>query len=162
MLESSDLGTGGQAAYPGATAGFLAVLFADAVESAKNFASDFFIFSTIIPTVTGTPLPYPNVDDTSVAGEQVGENTSMRTNAADIASSSQIVLFTYKYSAKSPAVSMELAQDAYNYFDSWLVEQFAIRIARAAAPKFLLGSGDRRTDGAANSRNEFRRCSRRK
>jgi HK97 family phage major capsid protein len=144
------MGTGGLGAYPGTTGGFLApILFADAVESAKKLASDFFAFSTIIPTTTGTPLPYPNVDDTGVSGEQVAENSSMKTNAADVpGEGDQVVFYSYKYSAKSPAISIELAQDAYNDFDSWLIETFATRIARAASTKFLLGLGPNNTTGS--------------
>jgi HK97 family phage major capsid protein len=138
--ETRDIGTGGEAAYPGATAGFFAPMeFANKTEAALKFYGDMFLSSTIQKTGTGTPYPYPNSDDTSVSGEQVSEGAQV--TSQDIASVGQVVLNSYKYSSRLLKVSQELAQDAYYDFDAYLAEQFGIRLARAANAKFTSGTG---------------------
>jgi HK97 family phage major capsid protein len=129
-------------AYPGSTSGFLVpVEFAEKVEFALKFHSDFWATSTIIKTERGGPFGYPTSDDSSVSGELLYENLPYTTSNSDIASTGQVNFSTYKFSSRLVKVSMELAQDAWAGFEDYLAEQLAIRLARAATPFFTTGQG---------------------
>lgn len=140
-VESRDMGEGLLGgAYPGSVGGFLApVLFANKVNAALKFYSDLFISSTIYPAGAGTPLAYPNVDDTSVSGELVREAT--QTSEADVANIGGITFSSYRFSSKIIKLSLELVQDSFFGFEDWLANQLAIRIVRGANPYLTTGAG---------------------
>jgi len=141
LTERRDMGTGGQAAGPGATAGFFVPAeFSERVNSAAKFYGPMLDLATIQDTVSGAPRAYPEDNDTSVSGEQVDENSSV-TIGTDISNLNGVVLKSFKYSSKLIKVSIELVQDAGFDLEAYLADRFAIRIARALHPKLTTGAG---------------------
>lgn len=139
LFEMRDMGTGGQGAYPGATSGFFVpVGFAGQFEAALKYYGGMLQAAKIWDTATGNPIPYPSVDDTTVIGEQVDENAPV--SGADVPVS-QIMYGAFKYSSKLVKVSIELLQDSAFDLESFLTEQFAIRIGRILNKKFTTGVG---------------------
>ena len=142
LREFRDMGTGGQAAGPGATAGFFVPAdFYAKVSSALAFYGPMLDpdVVTIHETTEGAPKGYPEDNDTTIAGEQLEENA--QATEEDIQGLSSVVLKAFRYSSKLVKCSIALAQDTGFDLDAYLADRFAIRIARAVNPKLTTGVG---------------------
>lgn len=93
--------------------------------------------ATVIRTETGGNLPWPKVDDTGSKGRILAENT-----AADNLSvgTGTVTLGAFKYTSDFVKVSMELLQDSFMDWDSYLMRQLATRIARIQNDHFTFGA----------------------
>jgi HK97 family phage major capsid protein len=132
--ESRDMGvgTGNLGGY------FVPQGFVYDVEVAMKFISQLFANARLLDTSTGNPLPHPTANDTVNSGELVGEGQQVSTQDVAVG---QIVFGAYKFSTKMVKVSLELAQDSAFPMDSFLKEQFAVRLARALNPYLTNGTG---------------------
>jgi len=113
--------------------------FVQDIEVALRFYGEVLSVSRDMPTLTGAPLPYPTTDDTSIEAEIVGEGQQVGTQVVGIGN---VVLQAWKYSTKLVQVSLELLQDAAFNIDRFLIERFAIRLARKWEDDFINGTGD--------------------
>jgi len=144
-VESRDMGSGGQGAYPGATTGFFVpVGFTNKIEDALKYYGDMWNQAEVLDTATGQQLPYPTDNDTTVAGEIVGEGQQVST--ADV-SLGQILFGAWKFSSKLVKVSIELLQDSAFDMESFLVKKFGTRLGRISNTKFTVGSGTNEPKG---------------
>jgi HK97 family phage major capsid protein len=108
------------------------------VETALKYYGPMLSVGRILPTASGNPLPYPTVNDTTVVGELVAENTTV-TNA-DL-TVGQLTLNAFKFSTKMIPVSIELIQDSAFNLDSYLKDTMATRLGRILNTKFTVGAG---------------------
>ncbi len=98
----------------------------------------------LLPTATGNTLSWPNSNDTGTVGEIVNENTAVD---SAIASIGHVNLGAYKYSTKMVQVSLELVQDSAFDIESYLKEQFVIRLGRITNTHFTNGTGTAQPTG---------------
>jgi HK97 family phage major capsid protein len=96
------------------------------------------------PTPTGAPLPWPTTNDSSIEAELVGEGQQVDTQDLNVGN---IVFGAYKLSTKLVKVSLELLQDSAFPLESYLVEQFAIRLGRKLNNLFTVGTGSSEPTG---------------
>ena len=144
-LENRDMGTGGGNALQGTGGGyFVPVGFVNDVENAMKYYGPMLQTSTIMPTATGQPLPYPTDNDTTVVGELIGEGTQVST--ADVTLSS-IIFNAYQYSTKMVKVSRQLLQDSAFDIEAFLKMKFAERIGRIGNTHFTTGTGASQPNG---------------
>ncbi len=139
--EQRDMGSGGQGAYPGATAGFLVPLgFVMNIIEALKYIGPLLDDGVVdmMDTATGQLLPYPTENDVNIMGERVGEGQQV--SAQDV-SLGQIMLSAWKYSSKMVKVSLELLQDSAFDLEKWLIRVLAIRLGRILVYEFTLGTG---------------------
>jgi HK97 family phage major capsid protein len=143
LAEHRDMGTGGQGAFPGATAGFFVpVGFFNDVEDALKYYGPMLNGGEGMPflldTDTGQPLPYPAADDTLQVGEQLNENSAVTTQDVNL----QMVMFgAWKYSTKLVKVSLELLQDSAFDVEAFLSTEFGRRLGRIVNTKVTIGTG---------------------
>lgn len=137
--EYRDMGTGGGNALQGTGGGyFVPVGFVDEVDEGMKWYGDMLRSSTIMRTATGQPLPWPNDNDTSNVGEQVGEGITVTEGDLSLGN---IVFGAYKFSTKMIKVSVEMLQDSAFDLESYVKEKFAIRIGRIINTKTTTGAG---------------------
>jgi HK97 family phage major capsid protein len=145
LQEFRDMGTGGGNALQGSGGGyFVPVGFVDKVEDAMKWYGDMLRSSTILPTATGQPLPFPTDNDTGTVGELVGE--AVQVSTADL-TLSNLTLNAYKYSTKMVKVSIELLQDSAFDLESYLAAKFAERTGRILNTHFSTGTGTSQPKG---------------
>jgi HK97 family phage major capsid protein len=142
-LETRDMGTGGQAAFPGSSAGFFVpVGFVFEVEEAMKYYGPMLNggpqMPRILDTDTGAPLPFPAADDTAQVGEQVDENASVTVQDVNI---QQVMFGAFKYSTKVVKVSLELMQDSAFDIEDFLIAEFGRRLGRIINTKTTVGAG---------------------
>jgi len=114
------------------------------VETAMKFYGEMLQAGDIMDTATGQDLPWPTQNDTAVSGEQIDENTQV--NKQDL-SFGRAVFKAFKYSTKMIPISMELLQDTAFDLESYVTEQFAIRLGRILNTKFTTGAGTTEPQG---------------
>jgi len=114
------------------------------IEDALKYFGAMLMSSEIMPTATGQPLPYPTDNDTTVAGELIGEGTQVTTN--DIALGS-ITFNAYKFSTKMIKVSIELLQDSAFDLEAFIRQKFAQRLGRVLNTYFTTGTGTAQPKG---------------
>ena len=138
-VEYRDMTAGGG---PGLTfsgaAPLVPVGFVSKIEEALKWFGGMFEASTIFPTDSGQPLPYPTDNDVNVTGEQVGEGQQV--SMADV-NVGYMTLGAFKYSTKLIRISMELIQDSAFDIESYLAGKFATRLGRILNLKFTTGVG---------------------
>ena len=100
--------------------------------------------ATILPTVSGNTIPWPNNNDTSNKGELLAENTAV--NEQDLVFGSTSLL-AYKYSSKMVRVSNELLNDSAIGLESYLSKALGTRIARITNEHFTTGTGSGQPSG---------------
>ena len=143
--EFRDMGTGGGNALQGTGGGyFVPVGFVDEVDEAMKWYGDMLRSSTIMPTATGQPLPWPNDNDTTNTGELVGEGVQVTEGDVNLGN---VVFGAYKYSTKMVKVSLELLQDSAFDLESYCKEKFAIRIGRILNTHTTTGTGTNQPKG---------------
>jgi len=114
------------------------------IEVALKYYGPMLAVSKILNTDTGQPLPYPTVNDVTVEAELVGEGAE--TIQADV-TPSNIIFGAWKLSTKIVKVSLELLQDSAFDLESFLKEQFAIRLGRKLNTLFTTGDGEEKPTG---------------
>lgn len=100
--------------------------------------------SQVIETTTGADIPIPTADDTANMGEQVGENQAVSEQDAAVGAKS---FPTYLFSTKMIRASIVLMQDAPGWFENWLRDRMAERLARILNTKWTSGSGAATIEG---------------
>ena len=144
--EFRDMGTGGGNALQGSGGGFFVKIgLASEIESAMKYYGPMLDIATVFDTDTGGPLPYPTVNDTASVGAIIGENTQITTEA-DL-TVSNLVFGANKYTTNLVKVSLELLQDSAFDLESYLKEQFAIRLGRILNTHFTTGTGTSQPKG---------------
>jgi HK97 family phage major capsid protein len=139
--EYRDMGSGGQGAFPGSTAGFFVpVGFVHDIITALKFFAPLLNDDVVdlVTTATGQQLPFPTENDVLISGERVGEGQQV--TAQDV-SLGQVMLGAWKYSTKMVKVSIELLQDSAFNLEAWLTRTLAIRLGRALVADFTNGTG---------------------
>ncbi len=114
------------------------------VEEALKYYGDMLNVAEIMDTATGQPLPYPTDNDTTVAGEMIGEGQQV--SAQDVVIG-HITFGAYKFSTKMIKVSLELLQDSAFDLDSYLKKKMATRLGRILNTKFTVGAGTTEPNG---------------
>jgi HK97 family phage major capsid protein len=114
------------------------------IEDALKFYGSMLQSSEMMPTATGQPLPYPTDNDTTVAGELVGEGQQVTT--ADIALGS-ITFGAFKFSTKMIKISIELLQDSAFDLEAFTKKKFAQRLGRILNTYFTTGTGTAQPKG---------------
>ena len=138
-VEKRDLGTGGGNALQGTGGGyFVPVGFMNKIEEALKYFGGMLQVSTIIPTDTGQPLPWPTDNDTTVMGEIVGENQPVSGGDVSIGS---LTYGAYKFSTRIVRVSYEMLQDSAFDIETYLSGKFSTRLGRIFNNKFTVGTG---------------------
>jgi HK97 family phage major capsid protein len=146
MREFRDMGTGGGNALQGSGGGyFVPVGFVDEIETALKYYGPMLDVATIMETASGQPLPYPTQNDTGTVGAIIGEGTQVTTES-DL-TVGNLVLGAYKYTTNLVKVSIELLQDSAFDLESYLKDQFAIRIGRVLNNHFTVGTGSSQPKG---------------
>jgi HK97 family phage major capsid protein len=143
LSEYRDMGSGGQAAYPGASSGFFVPMgFVGDVNDQLKYYGPMLAggagMPTIMDTDTGQPMPYPCADDTAQVGELVAEGAQVSTQDVNL---SQITFGAFKFSTKLVKVSIELMQDSAFDLESFLIKEFSRRIGRIVNTKCTVGVG---------------------
>lgn len=104
--------------------------------------------ATVLTTDSGNALPIPTVNETSIVGELVAENTAV--SAQDI-TFSNVTLNAYKYSSKSVLVSFELLNDSAIPLESYINGALATRLARIQNTHFTTGTGSGQPQGVVTA-----------
>jgi HK97 family phage major capsid protein len=153
LTEFRDMGTGGGNALQGTGGGyFVPVGFVNEYEEAMKYFGPMLAgdgtgrdgYPTILPTLSGQPLPYPTSNDTGVTGELIGEGVQVTSNDVTLGN---VTFGAYKYSTKMVKVSMELLNDSAFDIESFLKQQFAIRVGRILNTHTTTGSGVSQPNG---------------
>lgn len=100
--------------------------------------------ATILRTASGNDIPMPTVNETSVKGALLGENSNTTEQAVTFG---QTVLGAYKYTSKIVLVSLELLQDSAFDLNAWIARALGERIGRITADHFTTGTGSGQPNG---------------
>src|SRR5207237_9711147 len=113
-VEARDMAEGiAGGAYPGSTSGFFVpVGFVNKIERALKYYGTMWNTSTLLPTETGQPMPFPTSNDSTVLGEIVGEGQQVSTQDVNM---SMVMFGAIKFSSKLVKVYFEMLQ--YSDFD---------------------------------------------
>ncbi len=114
------------------------------VEEALKYYGDMLNVAEIMDTATGQPLPYPTDNDTTIAGELIGEGQQVTAQDVTIG---HITYGAFKFSTKMIKVSIELLQDSAFDLDSYLRKKMAVRLGRILNTKFTVGAGTTEPNG---------------
>jgi HK97 family phage major capsid protein len=98
----------------------------------------------VVPTETGSPIPWPTADATTTLGEWLAQNATA--SGADPAFGT-LQIDTHKASSKVIAVPFELLQDNLFDIESYVNEQIVERIGRLTEAAFINGSGTAQPHG---------------
>ena len=119
--------------------------FIATVETAmKDYSGVLKSRARILPTDTGTDLPYPTVNDTNNEGEQVEENQA--TGEGDVAFG-QIMLKAYLFSSKLVLLPIQLIQDTGVDVEDLIARILAERLGRITNRRFTTGNGANQPQG---------------
>jgi HK97 family phage major capsid protein len=112
--------------------------FSNQLEEALKWFGGMWQAAEVFPTGTGSPLPWPTVDDTANAGELLPINTNA---ALQDFTFGQVNFGAFKYSSKLVQVPIELMQDSYFDLNSFLARMLGERLGRVTNPHFTTGTG---------------------
>ena len=137
--ERRDMGIDGGNSVTGPRGSFLVPIgFVDRIEAALKFSGNLLRDCTIMPTVTGQPMPYPMSDDTQILGELIGENTQVTTQDVSL---SNVVFGAYKFSSRLVKASLELVEDSAFDLETWLSGVLGTRLSRVLNNYLTTGTG---------------------
>ena len=119
--------------------------FSNELEVRLKFYGGMMEASRIYRTTNGAPLPWPTVDDTSVTGAILNED-SPSISVSDM-TFGQKLLNAYTYHSNIVKVSIPLAEDSAFDLESFLMEQFSNRIGRILNTHFTTGTGSDQPNG---------------
>jgi HK97 family phage major capsid protein len=126
------------ATIPSAGAATIPEGFVPRLERALLTFGGMMTVSEIITTTAGEDLPWPTTDDTSNAGEQIGENQEV--NEQDVTFGA-MVLQAYQWSSKMVKVPFVLLQDSAFNLANLLGDMLGERLARILNTRFTTGTG---------------------
>lgn len=101
-----------------------------------------------VNTDTGSSLPWPTVDSTSLTASVKSEAASIATNTAD-PTFGQVSFSAYKYSTGNCLVSLELLQDAVFPIEEILAESLGEQLGRTLNTDMTVGDGSSKITGIA-------------
>ena len=104
--------------------------------------------ATILTTEMGNALPMPTVNETSVQGSILTENSQI---AAQDATFGQTTLNAYMYTSGLVLVSLQLMQDSAFDIGSWLAGALGTRLARIQNNHFTVGTGTGQPNGVVTA-----------
>jgi HK97 family phage major capsid protein len=109
--------------------------------------------ATIVRTTSGEPLEFPTSDDTSSAGELLGEVADSDDSAASDGniSTSNVTLNAYKLSSKIVRVSRELLDDSAVDFEGFIGDVLGERLGRGMATYLTTGNGSTQPNGVVTA-----------
>ncbi len=107
----------------------------------------------MIRTATGEPLSWPTADDTSNAGVQLGESTSIGSSVDP--TFGKILWSAYKFSSKAILVPYELLQDAAFNLPALIGQMLGERLGRITNTKFTTGTGAATPKGIVTAATSF-------
>ena len=138
-------GTDPQLTTPDADGGFLIPEdYSNALAIATKFTGEVERLAQVLNTTSGSPLPYPKVNDTSIVGAILSEGSAESVSDMTFAA---LNLGAYTYSSKVVKVSYQLMQDSAFNLDSFLVDTLGQRIARGTNAHFTTGTGSSQPTG---------------
>lgn len=108
------------------------------IETALKYYGPMTTVSKILATATGQPLPMPTANDVANAAVIVGEGAQVSEQDVTVSS---LIFGAWKLSTGLVKVSLELLQDSAFDLESYLKEQFAIRLGRGLNTFFTNGTG---------------------
>jgi HK97 family phage major capsid protein len=124
--------TGSEGGFTVATT--IAAAVADALKAFGGMRS----VATVLQTVNGATINFPNSDGTAEEGEIVAQNVS----ATDLdVSFGTTAIEVFKYSSKVVAVPVELLQDASIDIEAFVTNRCAQRVGRISNKHFTIGTG---------------------
>lgn len=100
--------------------------------------------ATVLRTATGNDLPMPTVNETTIKGAILSENSNTSEQAVTFG---QTTLGAYKYTSKIVLVSLELLQDSAFDLNAWIAGALGKRIGRITADHFTTGTGSGQPNG---------------
>lgn len=123
----------------GSEGGFtVATTIAAAVAAALKAFGGMRSVATVLQTVNGATINFPNSDGTAEEGEIVAQNVS----ATDLdVSFGTTAIEVFKYSSKVVAVPVELLQDASIDIEAFVTNRCAQRVGRISNKHFTIGTG---------------------
>lgn len=113
--------------------------------AALYFSSSFRPFATTLTTTGGGELQWPGVDDTSVNGVRLAENTLMATT--DVDTLERVSLFANKTGSGWLLLPAELEDDTAPQWVQWYVDVLGRRISRKQNADFLETVSDQAATG---------------
>jgi HK97 family phage major capsid protein len=149
ILEKRDMGTSGQAAFPGSTSGFLASMeFSGFVTSALKYYGGVGSTASYFDRPSGVPLPFPSDNDCTSVGELVPEGQQMTARDVPIG---QTILNAFRLDSSIIKISNELLKDAGFNIEEYLMKRLAVRLARTINYYHTQGSGAAQPLGLMNA-----------
>lgn len=101
---------------------------------------------TELPTAMGNDLHWPSVDDTSIKGHLLTENTQ---DTVSIATFSEVIFYAYMFTSYIVKTSLQLVQDSALPVESILARLLGERLGRILADYFTTGTGSSQPEGVA-------------
>lgn len=98
----------------------------------------------VMRTDNGAAMPWPTINDTSVTGRLLAENTAITNTAVTFSSTT---FNAYKYSSDSLLISSELMEDSAFDLERELGQLLGIRLARIQGTHFTTGTGSSQPQG---------------
>jgi HK97 family phage major capsid protein len=98
----------------------------------------------VMRTDTGNAMPWPQINDTSVSGRLLAENTAITNTAMAFTSTT---FNAYKYSSDSLLISSELMEDSAFDLERELGQLLGVRLARIQGAHFTTGTGSSQPAG---------------
>lgn len=92
----------------------------------------------VMRTDSGAAMPWPTINDTSVSGRLLAENTAITNTAVTFGSTT---FNAYKYSSDSLLISSELMEDSAFDLEKELGSLLGVRLARIQGTHFTTGTG---------------------
>lgn len=102
----------------------------------------------VMPTAAGNDIPWPTLNDTSISGRLLGENTAITPTDATFGS---VTLKAYKYSSDQILVSRELLQDASVDVEAVIRGLFAARLGRITNLHYTTGDNSSKPQGVVTA-----------
>jgi HK97 family phage major capsid protein len=101
---------------------------------------------TILPTSMGNDLHWPTVNDTSIKGHLLTENSQ---DTVSVATFSEVIFYAYMFTSYIVKTSLQLVQDSALPLESILANLLGERLGRILGDYFTTGTGSSQPEGVA-------------
>lgn len=118
--------------------------FASGIEVALKAFSGVRQAATVIPTADGRALPWPTVNDTTISGALITENTA---DSEQDVTFGTLTLNAYTFTSRLVRVSIELLQDSAIDVSALLGRLLGDRLGRGTAAYYATGTGSSQPQG---------------
>lgn len=122
--------------------------FADRVDIAMKTYGQMLSVVDVMTTESGVDIPHPTVNDTTVVGELLSENTQA---ASEDVAVGQVVVRAYMFSSRLIPVSIQLAQDSAFSVDDLVANIAGERLGRAINSYCTTGTGSSQPQGVVTA-----------